>query len=55
MSHYYTIKQGSRLTDMCYEIYGSNKYYLEVAKINGLVNFNRLEPGQKLLFPPLGK
>lgn len=55
MSHYYTIKPGRRLTDMCYEIYGSNKYYLEVAKINGLVNFNRLKPGQKLLFPPLSK
>lgn len=55
MSHYYTVRQGDRLTNLCYDIYGSNQYYLEVAKVNNLININRLVPGQKLLFPPLGR
>jgi hypothetical protein len=38
---------------MCYRIYGSTGYYLEVAAINGIDNFRNLEPGTRVLFPPL--
>jgi hypothetical protein len=37
---------------MTERIYGDSKYYLEVAKINGLINFRQLIPGQELFFPP---
>ncbi len=40
---------------MCYRIYGDPKYYLEVAKVNGLGNFRFLKPGTDLIFPPIEK
>jgi len=40
---------------MVHKIYGSFKYYLQVAKVNNLKNFRDLIPGQKLIFPPFEK
>ncbi|HEY1255737.1 MAG TPA: hypothetical protein VGF01_13245 [Terracidiphilus sp.] len=39
---------------LCFQIYGDSKYYLDIARINGLDNFRDLQPGQKIVFPPLG-
>jgi Contractile injection system tube protein/Phage Tail Protein X len=44
---------GDTLDSLCYKVYGDSKYYLEVAKANNIVNFRKLTPGQRLLFPPL--
>lgn len=55
LSHKRTVKDGDTLPLMTEKIYGDSKYYLEVAKINGLVNFRQLIPGQELFFPPLEK
>ena len=49
------VKAGDTLPLLAKEIYGSSKYYLFVATENSLNNFRRLEPGQKLVFPPLEK
>jgi hypothetical protein len=38
---------------MCQQIYGDPRYYLQVARFNGLKNYRRLAVGQELLFPPL--
>lgn len=53
MTHVVTIKQGDTLVDLCRNIYGKSKYYLQVAKYNDLTNFRYLIPGSKLMFPPL--
>ena len=53
MTHLRTIKDGDNLPLMCYDIYGDQQYYLDVAKVNRLRNYRVLETGTKLIFPPL--
>jgi hypothetical protein len=55
LTHLRLVTAGDTLPMMCYRIYGDPRYYLEVAKVNGLGHFRRLEPGMQLLFPPLEK
>lgn len=55
LTHYRKIKAGDTLPLMCNRIYGDAKYYLEVARVNNLVNFRKLKAGQELFFPPLQK
>ena len=47
------VRAGDTLPLMCYRIYGSAGYYLEVAAVNGIDNFRKLEPGSRVVFPPL--
>ncbi len=55
MTHYRKVHEGDTLPLLTYQIYGDSKYYLEVAKANGLTNFRRLKTGTELFFPPLQK
>lgn len=55
LTHKRTVQDGDTLPLMTEKIYGDSKYYLEVAKVNGLINFRQLIPGQELFFPPLEK
>ena len=55
LTHVRTVKEGDTLPLMTQRIYGDAKYYLEIAKINGLTNFRKLEPGSELVFPPIEK
>ncbi|QDH80419.1 LysM peptidoglycan-binding domain-containing protein [Echinicola soli] len=55
LTHYRVVKDGDKLPLMTYRIYGDSKYYLEVAKANGLTNFRKLKTGTELRFPPLQK
>lgn len=55
LTHIRTVKAGDKLPLMAFRIYGDSKYYLEVARINKITNFRKLNPGQKLFFPPLQK
>ena len=55
LTHYRIVKEGDNLPLMTHRIYGDSKYYLEVAKVNNLTNFRKLEPGQKIFFPPIEK
>jgi LysM repeat protein len=55
LTHTRTVQAGDTLPLMTESIYGDSKYYLEVAKVNGLINFRQLIPGQELFFPPLEK
>lgn len=55
LTHYRTVKEGDTLPLMTFRIYGDSKYYLEVARINNLINFRKLKTGQKIFFPPLQK
>lgn len=49
------IRDGQHLVGLCQEFYDSPRYYLQVARVNNLPSFRRLEPGSRLVFPPLEK
>lgn len=53
LTHVRIAKAGDTLPLMCHAIYGSSRHYLRVAQHNGLDDFRRLQPGQRILFPPL--
>jgi hypothetical protein len=53
LTHSRIVKSGDTLPLLTKEIYGSSRYYLQVAQINNLDNFRELTPGQELIFPPL--
>ncbi len=53
LTHVRKVKQGDTLPLMCFSIYGDPRYYLQVAEVNGLSDFRRLQPGTNLIFPPL--
>ncbi len=53
MTHIRTVMAGDTLPEMTRKVYGSDRYYLEVARINRLKNFRDLTPGTVIQFPPL--
>src|SRR5438270_677363 len=55
LTHIRKVAQGDTLSLMTYKIYGDASYYIEVARINKLVNFRNLAPGTEILFPPINK
>lgn len=55
LTHVRTVMEGDTLPLMAFRIYGDSRYYLEVAKVNGITNFRKLKVGQKIFFPPLQK
>ncbi len=48
-------KEGDTLPWMLHNIYGDDRLYLKVAKINNLTSFRNIKPGQELEFPPFEK
>jgi hypothetical protein len=55
LTHVRRVKAGETLPLLCYAVYGDSRYYLEVARVNKLVNFRKLNEGEELYFPPLDK
>ena len=55
LSHTRIVKSGDTLPLLVKEIYGSSRYYLRVAQVNGIDDFRNLTPGQQIIFPPLAK
>jgi len=53
MTRVVTIREGDSLPLLCQEHYGSPKYYLQVARTNGLVSPLNLQVGQKIVLPPM--
>jgi nucleoid-associated protein YgaU len=53
VTHLRKVKAGNTLPLMAYDIYGDPSYYLQVAKVNGLVNIRRLATNTDLRFPPI--
>jgi hypothetical protein len=47
------VKLGDTLPQLCFEIYGDPRYYIQVARVNAITNFRRLKPGMDLLFPAI--
>ena len=55
LTHIRTVRKGDTLPLMCHRIYGDQNYYLQVADVNEITNFRKLEIGQKIFFPPIKK
>jgi contractile injection system tube protein len=53
LSHLVTVKGGDTLPLLCDSVYGGSRYYVQVARANGLTGFRRLAVGSTLLLPPL--
>jgi nucleoid-associated protein YgaU len=55
LTHKRIVRAHDTLPLMCKEIYGTEGYYLQVARANKLDNFRNLQLGQELFFPPVEK
>jgi hypothetical protein len=55
LTHLRKVTAGDTLPLMAYRIYDDPAYYLQIAKVNGLVSFRDLKPNTDLNFPPLEK
>jgi hypothetical protein len=55
LTHARIFSAGDSLPLLCYQIYGSPDYYLDVAEANNLLDFRNIQPGTRILFPPLEK
>jgi hypothetical protein len=55
LTHVRKVKRGDTLPQLCFEIYGDPKYYLQVADVNELTSFRQLVPGEELRFPSIAK
>jgi hypothetical protein len=53
LTHVVSVRAGDTLPLLCQRIYKDASYYLEVARINDIVDFRSLPPGVELHFPPL--
>ncbi|MCG8472820.1 MAG: hypothetical protein MI742_13340 [Desulfobacterales bacterium] len=53
MTHIIEVKASDTLPALCEKVYGDSGWYLEVARINHLVNFRQIPSGTRLRFPPL--
>lgn len=55
LTHLRMVKEGDTLPLMSHRVYGDSKYYLEVARVNGLTSFRKLAVGKEIFFPPIEK
>ena len=55
LTHVRIVKTGETLPYIANDVYGDSKYYIELAKVNGLKNFRFIAPGTELVLPPLDK
>lgn len=55
LTHYRIVNRGETLPWLCYQVYGDPKFYLEVARVNGISDFRNLPAGTQLSFPPIAK
>lgn len=55
VSHVRIVTSGDTLPLLCKEVYGTSRYYLQLARVNKLDDVRNLTPGTELIFPPLGE
>lgn len=53
LTHLVEVKAGDTLPLLCHRIYKNSAYYLDIARLNGITNFRKIQPGTRLNFPPL--
>jgi nucleoid-associated protein YgaU len=55
LTHRVQVKDGDILPLLTYKTYNDQNYYLQVARVNKLKNFRKLNAGTILVFPPISK
>ncbi|MBS1902208.1 MAG: hypothetical protein JSS75_00710 [Bacteroidetes bacterium] len=55
LTHRITVSEWDLLPLLCYRTYNNQDYYLQVARVNKLKNFRKLQPGTTLTFLPISK
>ena len=55
LTHFRIVKAGETLPLIAKKVYGDSNLYLEIARVNNLNNFRKLEIGQQLVLPPINK
>jgi len=55
LTHSVQVKEGDLLPLLTNQVYKDQSYYLQVAKVNKLKNFRKLQAGSTLVFPPISK
>jgi hypothetical protein len=55
LTHRRVFKRGESLPWLCNIIYGDPRYYLQVARANGITNFRKIREGTEIVFPPFEK
>lgn len=55
MTHYHLVKEGDTLPNIAEKIYGDPAFYMELARINSLIDFRNLEAGTRITLPPIEK
>lgn len=55
LTHIREVREGDSLPLISHRIYGDPKYYIEVARVNKLVNFRSIRAGSRLRLPPIAK
>ncbi|WP_025146705.1 hypothetical protein [Pedobacter jeongneungensis] len=53
ISHLVTVIEGETLPELCEKVWNNEKYYIQVARYNGLNKFRNLKGVEKLIFPPI--
>jgi nucleoid-associated protein YgaU len=53
LTHVRLLRAGDSLPLLCHRIYGDAARCVQVAQANGLDSFRELEPGTRVVFPPL--
>lgn len=53
ITHERIFKAGDKFALMGYRIYNDSKYYMDIAKANGLNSFRKIKIGHNLKFPPV--
>lgn len=53
ITHVVVVKAGDRLPMLCTKIYRNRNMVHEIARLNGCTGFRNIQPGTRLVFPPL--
>ncbi len=53
LTHKRVVKEQEKLVTMACRIYGSNRFYQEVARANNLDSFREIDKGREIWFPPI--
>jgi hypothetical protein len=55
LTYVHTVSEGEKFPLIVYNKYKDPTYHLEVAKVNNLTNFRRLDVGRQIILPPIEK
>lgn len=55
LSRQHLVTSGENIVRICLDVYDDEKYYIEAAKANDIVNFRHIPEGTQLILPPIEK